>query len=68
MGIDRHRRDQDYVTVQVAAEHFGFPVWRIYRAIKRGLLKSYRFASGRILVRLSDIAALLEASAQGGAR
>lgn len=60
--------DSDYVTVQVAADHFGFPTWRVYRAIKRDLLKSYRFANGRILVRLSDIHALLEASAQDGAR
>lgn len=61
-------RANDYVVVQSAAEQFGFGPWLIYRAIKRGDLKSYRFHNSRILVRISDIEALLEASVHGGAR
>ena len=62
------RPTTDFVTVQAAAEEIGRPTWILYRAVKRGDLKSYRFYNSRILVRISDIEALLEASAHGGAR
>ena len=57
----------EFVTVKAAAEEIGRPAWLIYRAIKRGDLKSYRLFNSRVLVRTSDIKALLEASVRGGA-
>lgn len=56
----------DYVTVATAALHFGLKRWQILRAIKRGELSSYRFFNTRILVRISDIRAAIEASRTGG--
>jgi hypothetical protein len=38
------------------------------RAIKKGFLPSYRFASRRILLRASDITALINASRLGDAK
>ena len=61
------RPTPDFVTVQAAAEEIGRPAWLLYRAVKRGHLKSYHLGNSRILVRISDIETLLQASAQGGA-
>ena len=38
------------------------------RAIKDGTLPSYRLGNGRILLRASDISAVIEASRSGGAK
>jgi hypothetical protein len=55
-------------TIQEAAALLGLPVWKLRRAVKRGLVVSYRLANTRALVRLSEVVAVIEASRTGGAR
>ena len=62
------RQIEPLLTINEAARLIGLPTWKIRRAVKSGLLRSYRFANQRRLVRLSDIEIAIEASARGGQR
>ena len=56
----------DYCTVKDAARYFKVQIWKLQKAIKNGLIPYYTFFTKRRLVRLSEVAAVIEASRQGG--
>ena len=59
-------RKEGFSTVRSASEQLGLPTFKLRAAIKKGLIPSYRFFNGRILVRVSDVLAAIEASRTGG--
>lgn len=54
------------LTIQAAAEALSLHAWKLRRAIKAGLIPSYRLLNSRRLVRLSEVVAVIEASREGG--
>jgi hypothetical protein len=42
--------------------------WKLQRAAKQGLIKTYTFFNSRRLLRLSEVLAWIEASRRGGVR
>lgn len=55
-------------TVNEAAALLGFPRWKLYRAIKNGLVPYHTLLNSRRLVRLSEIIAAFQSSGfEGGA-
>ncbi|MDX3978298.1 helix-turn-helix domain-containing protein [Shinella sp.] len=54
-------------TIQKAAETLGVHVWALRRAIKSGTIPAYAPFNGRKLVRLSEVAAAINAAKVGGA-
>jgi hypothetical protein len=59
---------EPFINMGEAAKRLGLPVYKIRRAVKAGIVKSYQFANSRVYVRLSEVIATIEASAKGGAR
>lgn len=57
---------EKFVTVKEVADTLGLPAFKLYRAVKRGTLPTYRIGNGRQLVRLSEVLAVIEASKRGG--
>lgn len=55
-------------TVTEAAEHLGLPRWKLYRAIKNGLVPHHTLLNSRRLVRLSEVEADIQQSQNGGAQ
>lgn len=53
-------------TIQKAAEILGVHVWALRRAIKAGTIPAYVPFNGRKLVRLSEVAAAINAAKVGG--
>jgi excisionase family DNA binding protein len=56
------------LTIAEACVVFNLKPHVLRRAIKSGLLLSYRIGNGRIRVRASDITAAINASRSGGAK
>lgn len=54
------------LTLKQAAEALGIPYFKIQRAAKAGLFKTYKLLNSRKLVRLSEVLAAVDASRQGG--
>jgi hypothetical protein len=54
------------VEAKVAALAFNLPPWKIRRAIQAGLIPHYTLLNRRKLVKLSEVAAAIEASRNGG--
>jgi hypothetical protein len=52
--------------IKVAASQLGLPYWKLLRAVKAGLVPSYRFLNSRQLVRPSEIVAVMDRSRTGG--
>ncbi len=57
---------EKFVTLKEVADTLGLPTFKLYRAVKRGALPTYRIGTGRQLVRLSEVVAVIEASRAGG--
>lgn len=55
------------ITGKQLAEALGLPLFKVQRAIKAGVIPSYRLYNSRRLVRLSEAVAAIEASRKGGA-
>jgi hypothetical protein len=53
---------EPFVTLHEASAKLGIPYWKLQRACRRGILPTYRFLNSRILVRLSEVVGVLEAS------
>jgi hypothetical protein len=54
------------IPINAAAIALGLHTWKLRRAIKAGLVPSYRVFNSRRLVRLSEVIAVIDASRQGG--
>jgi excisionase family DNA binding protein len=55
------------LTIQKAAEKLGVHVWALRRAIKAGTIPAYAPFNGRKLVRLTEVAAAINAAKVVGA-
>jgi hypothetical protein len=60
-------RSEPFFVMAEAAEILGVPYWKLQRAVKKGLVPSYRLLNSRPLVRLSEIVTAVERSRTGGA-
>lgn len=56
------------LTINEAAKVLGLHAWKLRRAVKTGIVPSYKILNARRLVRLSDIQAVIEASREGEPR
>jgi hypothetical protein len=56
------------VTIKVAAADFGLPYWKLLRAVKSGLIPSYKPFNSRRLVLLSEIDSYIRSTRTGGAQ
>lgn len=54
------------LTIQAAAAALCLHTWKLRRAIKVGLIPSYRLLNSRRLVRLSEVVAVIDSSRQVG--
>lgn len=59
---------EPFLTIKDAAKRLGLPVFKLQRAARAGLFPTYRFLNGRILMRLSEVVASIEATRAGGVR
>jgi hypothetical protein len=57
---------EKYLTVKEAALKIGVKEWQLHRAIAKGLVPAYTFATGRKLVLESEIRAFILRSRIGG--
>ncbi len=57
---------ESFVTLNTASKITGLPLFKLRRAAARGLIPSYRFYNGRVLVRVSEVFAAVEGSRMGG--
>lgn len=57
---------EPFIPVIEAADRLGIYRWKLRRAVKSGSIPSYRFLNNRVLVRLSEVIAFIEASRHGG--
>jgi excisionase family DNA binding protein len=56
-----------YYTIKEAAHHLGLKYWQLQRAVKAGIVPSYRLGSSRrVQLRLSEVIASIEATRVGG--
>jgi hypothetical protein len=58
---------EPFITISDAAKKLGLFPWQIRRAVKAGIIPSYRAFNGRPRVRLSEVVAAIEATRTGGA-
>jgi hypothetical protein len=58
---------EPFVTLHQAFAALGIGYWKAQRGARRRLFPTYRLLNGRILVRLSEVVAAIEASRRGGA-
>lgn len=56
---------EPFVTLKLAADHFGLPYFKVQRAARAGLIPTYFIYNSRRLVRLSEVAAVINGSRQG---
>lgn len=59
---------EPFLTTKDAANRLGLSAVKLQRAARAGIFPTYRFQNGRILVRLSEVIAAIEATRQGGSR
>ncbi|GGA91226.1 hypothetical protein GCM10011491_19040 [Brucella endophytica] len=59
---------EKFLTVATAAAALGVHTWALRRAIKNGAIPAYTPFNSRILVRLSEVVAAIDASKTGSAR
>ena len=53
------QRPEKMFTVKEAAEHLGIQKWKLYRALKNGLVPYHTLLNSRKLVRLSEVEAAI---------
>lgn len=59
---------EEFLTIPQAAGLLGIPTTTLRRAVKCGIVPSYRPLGQRVRVRLSEIIAVIEAQKVGGQR
>ena len=65
-GAGIEQRLPGELTVLMVASALGLPVWKLGRDAAQGLFPTYSLLNTRRLVKLSEVAAAIEASRQGG--
>jgi hypothetical protein len=66
-GPLRQQPTEKLITLKEAADTLGLPSWKLRRAAKGGLFPIYTLLNTRLLVKLSEVVAAIEATRQGGA-
>lgn len=61
-------RVERLVTCKAAAEEIGVPYYKIQRAVRAGIFPTYRIFNGRRLLKLSEVAAIIDGTREGGER
>ena len=62
------QQPEKLLTYKAVAETLGVPYYKVQRAGRAGLFRTYRLLNSRPLLRLSEVLAAIEASGPGGAR
>ena len=57
-------RPEPLYTIKEAAALLNLHPWKVRRAVKAGLIPSYKLFNSRLLVRLSEVVAAIEAGRQ----
>lgn len=55
-----HPKPEKMFTVNEAAAQLGLPKWKLYRAMKNGLVPYHTLLNSRKLVRLSEVEAAIQ--------
>jgi len=66
--LDLPASPEPFLTIKDAARRLHLSEVKLQRAARAGHFPTYRFQNGRILVRLSEVTAAIEATRQGGSR
>ena len=66
MQMEVTEKFEALVDAKAAAVAFNLPTWKIRRAISSGLIPCYRVHNSKKLVKLSEVASVIEASKTGG--
>ncbi|MHA6689442.1 hypothetical protein [Devosia sp. A449] len=64
--LPRQPAFEKLTTLKGAAAHFGLPYYKVQRAARAGIIPTYFVYNSRRLVKLSDVAAIINSSRQGG--
>jgi hypothetical protein len=62
LSIGPPQPPEPYIPGKQAADILGLRPWKVYRAIKTGIIPSYQLLNSRRLVKLSEVIAAIEAS------
>jgi len=57
-----------FVTIRQASELIVIPYWKLQRAAKAGVLKTYTFLNSRRLVSVAELIELVKEGQNGGAK
>ena len=60
-------RAEKLLTFRATADSLGVPYYKVQRAARAGILPTYRLLNGRRLLKLSEVAAVIDATREGGA-
>ena len=58
---------EQFLTVKELSERLNLKPWWVHRAIAKGIIPAYKLATGRNLLRESEVIAIIENSRVGGA-
>lgn len=58
---------EKFLTIKEASERLNLKPWWLHRAIAKKIIPAYKFATGRNLVRESEIVSVIESSRVEGA-
>jgi hypothetical protein len=57
---------EKYITLKEAANALGLPYWKLQRAAKLGMIKTYTFLNSRQYVVISELRGFIASRSQGG--
>ncbi len=55
-----------FLTIKATASALGVPIYQVQRAVRAGLLPTYRLYSGRVLLKWDEVIAFIESTRRGG--
>jgi excisionase family DNA binding protein len=62
VDMDSNQTAEPLLTVRQVAERLGLPHFKVSRAVKSGIIPSYRFYNSRRLLRLSEVLGVIEST------
>jgi hypothetical protein len=62
MAIEKSNTPEKLHTIKEAAGYLNLPYWKLQRAVKADLVRSYTLLNSRRLVRLSEVVQFIESS------
>jgi hypothetical protein len=67
MSADKQNDPEPFATINETADHLNLPRWKLRDAVNKGLIPSYQLLNRRRLLRISEVAAAIASTRQGGA-